>query len=202
MFCLRPFRLHTPSMRGHLMLPLGLSGILMLSNCSKTGSSVGGATASYNPVGTGPFDINGNYIEAWADNPAKWPTRPSRPAPSAPALTPPPAVDPIPTPSPSPMADMPMLVSNHTAPAPPPPAAAPAPARAASPAQARPATVSAPKPKPKPQAPSPIRHTVKRGDTLYALSKRYNSPVAAIQKANGLRGSLIQIGQKLVIPRY
>lgn len=25
-----------------------------------------------NPVGTGPFDSRGNYVEAWADNPAKW----------------------------------------------------------------------------------------------------------------------------------
>ena len=46
------------------------------------------------PVGTGPFDSRGNYVEAWADNPAKWrggdrkptPTRtttPSRPAQTA-----------------------------------------------------------------------------------------------------------------------
>jgi len=29
-------------------------------------------SSSFNPVGTGPFDAQGNYIEAWADDPSKW----------------------------------------------------------------------------------------------------------------------------------
>lgn len=32
-----------------------------------------GNSSSYNPTGTGPFDSQGNYIDAWADDPSKWP---------------------------------------------------------------------------------------------------------------------------------
>ncbi len=41
---------------------------------------------------------------------------------------------------------------------------------------------------------------VERGDTLFNLSRRYGTSVAAIQNANGLSGDLIKIGQTLVIP--
>ena len=43
-------------------------------------------------------------------------------------------------------------------------------------------------------------HTVKKGDTLSALSRRYDVSVSAIQRANGLRGSVIVLGKKLRIP--
>lgn len=43
-------------------------------------------------------------------------------------------------------------------------------------------------------------HTVKRGDTLYGLSRRYKTSVSSIQRANGLSGSMIGIGKKLKIP--
>ena len=50
-------------------------------------------------------------------------------------------------------------------------------------------------------APSSSRyHTVKKGDTLSALSRRYVVSVSAIQRANGLRGSVIVLGKKLRIP--
>ena len=44
-------------------------------------------------------------------------------------------------------------------------------------------------------------HTVKRGDTLYGISRRYKVSVSKIQKVNGIRGSLICVGKKLRIPR-
>ncbi len=59
-------------------------------------------------------------------------------------------------------------------------------------------TTSQPKPKPKPQA---TRHTVKRGDTLSHIARRYGSSVSAIRQANGISGSLIYPGQKLVVPK-
>jgi len=40
-----------------------------------------------NPVGTGPFDSRGNYIEAWADNPAKWRGGDRKPTPTRPTAT-------------------------------------------------------------------------------------------------------------------
>lgn len=49
--------------------------------------------------------------------------------------------------------------------------------------------------------PSVTRHTVKRGDTLSAIAKRYGCSVAALRSANRISGSLIHPGQRLVIPR-
>lgn len=43
-------------------------------------------------------------------------------------------------------------------------------------------------------------YTVKSGDSLYALSKHYEIPVSEIQKVNKLSGTIIKIGQKLMIP--
>ena len=42
-------------------------------------------------------------------------------------------------------------------------------------------------------------HNVRRGDTLSAISIRYGVSIQAIKNWNNLRGSLIQIGQKLVL---
>ena len=42
-------------------------------------------------------------------------------------------------------------------------------------------------------------HTVRKGDTLYALSKRYGVSVADIQKLNNMSGTNLSIGQKLKI---
>lgn len=43
-------------------------------------------------------------------------------------------------------------------------------------------------------------HVVRRGETLSALARRYGTTVAAIRKANGLRSSVIYVGQRLHIP--
>jgi membrane-bound lytic murein transglycosylase D len=45
-------------------------------------------------------------------------------------------------------------------------------------------------------------HTVRSGDSLYAIARRYGSSVSAIRQANGLRGSLIKPGQNLIVPRF
>ncbi|MFH1886405.1 MAG: LysM peptidoglycan-binding domain-containing protein [Pseudomonadota bacterium] len=47
---------------------------------------------------------------------------------------------------------------------------------------------------------TPIKHVVQRGDSLWNLAQRYGTTVAAIQKANGLSGSSLLIGQKLTVP--
>lgn len=59
---------------------------------------------------------------------------------------------------------------------------------------------SSPPPKPKPK-PKVTRHTVVRGDTLSHIARRYGSSVAAIRRANGISGSLIYPGQRLIVPR-
>ncbi len=45
-------------------------------------------------------------------------------------------------------------------------------------------------------------HTVRNGDSLYSIARRYGSTVSAIRQANGLSGSLIRPGQSLVVPRF
>lgn len=45
-----------------------------------------------------------------------------------------------------------------------------------------------------------VVHRVERGDTLTSLAQRYGTTISAIQQANGLRHTTIQIGQSLRIP--
>ena len=42
-------------------------------------------------------------------------------------------------------------------------------------------------------------HTVKKGDTLYSISKLYNTTVEAIKRQNKLNSTDLSIGQKLII---
>ena len=50
------------------------------------------------------------------------------------------------------------------------------------------------------QEASYIEYTVRPGDTLWLLSRRYNTTVDAIKKASGLTSDLLSIGQILKIP--
>ncbi len=43
-------------------------------------------------------------------------------------------------------------------------------------------------------------YVVKKGDTLSSISRQFKVGVGAIRKANGIKGSTIKVGQKLVIP--
>lgn len=45
-----------------------------------------------------------------------------------------------------------------------------------------------------------IKHKVKKGESLSLIAKKYNSSVAAIQKANKLKGTGLAIGQVLSVP--
>ena len=72
-------------------------------------------------------------------------------------------------------------------------AAAPAPAPAKPKAQSKPKTTAK-------AAPKATTHTVRKGDSLFKLAKRYGVTVDAIRSANGMKGSDIKIGQKIKIP--
>ncbi|MEP4077401.1 LysM peptidoglycan-binding domain-containing protein [Haloferula sp.] len=138
-------------------------------------SGCGSFGTAENPTGTGPFDSRGNYVEAWADNPSKWNGRSVPPPGSTP-----PEVAKNDTPSVAkPSQSQTTTVSNP---------------------KPKPRPVSKPKPKPKPKPRTTI-HTVRKGDTLYGLAKKYGTSWTKIQKANGISGSTIRIGQKLKIPR-
>ncbi len=157
-----------------LLLPTGTL-VLFLASCGGTGS-ISSHFADH-PSGTGPFDSRGNYIESWADDPSKWSAR-SVPKPSA-----------TPTSSSQRKQDPPPIVQS----APPPPVQT---------TYNPPAPTPKPKPKPQPKPqPKYTYHTVKKGDTLYGLAKRYGTTVSKIQQANALKGSIIRPNQKLKIPR-
>lgn len=47
---------------------------------------------------------------------------------------------------------------------------------------------------------SVINYVVKAGDTLWLIAQRYNTTIEAIQRLNGLSGTLLSIGQILKIP--
>lgn len=55
--------------------------------------------------------------------------------------------------------------------------------------------------KPAPKKPASARYTVKKGDTLSAIAARNKTSVSALQRANGIKGSIIQPGKSLVIPK-
>jgi LysM repeat protein len=44
-------------------------------------------------------------------------------------------------------------------------------------------------------------HVVKRGDSLYSLSKKYGTTVDALKKVNRLNKEALQVGQKIKIPK-
>ena len=44
-----------------------------------------------------------------------------------------------------------------------------------------------------------VTHVVRRGETLSSISRRYGTTVAAVQGWNGLRGSVIRVGQRLTL---
>ncbi|MGJ8696063.1 MAG: LysM peptidoglycan-binding domain-containing protein [Verrucomicrobiaceae bacterium] len=140
-------------------------------------------TPDYNPD-IGPFDADGNYVEAWADNPPSKNSsrRVSNAQPEVRKTTTPPVVA-VRKPEPKPI-----LASR--------PVSKPTP-------KPTPKPVAKPKPKPKPVVvkPKSIRHTVTKGDTLYGLSRKYGTTVSKIQKANGISGSNIRTGSTILIPR-
>ncbi len=42
-------------------------------------------------------------------------------------------------------------------------------------------------------------YTVKSGDTLYGIARKYNTTVQNIKKKNNLNSNLLSVGQKLII---
>ena len=46
-----------------------------------------------------------------------------------------------------------------------------------------------------------IKHTVKKGETLFAIAKRYHTTVEKIKRANNLKSDSLKIGQKLKIKK-
>ena len=67
-----------------------------------------------------------------------------------------------------------------------------------------PRTSVAPRPlatQPKPQSTENRYHTVKKGESLYSISKRYGKTIAQIKSLNGLTSDNLKIGQRLLISK-
>lgn len=66
--------------------------------------------------------------------------------------------------------------------------------------QATPSTTSVattPKPAPTPPKPAPIYHTIKNGDTLSSIARKYGITVQRIQQLNHHKGDIIRVGERL-----
>lgn len=171
-------------------------------------SGSGGSKAIYHPD-VGPFDENGDYVVALADAPvSKNKFSRSKPKPEPKKEQSPPKVQQIAKVTPAPTRSAPEPVQRRSQPV----------VIAQSPrTSSRPTVVSTPKPRPvvaaskpkpepkavvmKPKKKAPLRHTVRRTDTLYGLSRKYGVSVGSIQRANSLKGSTIVTGKTLLIPR-
>lgn len=225
MLCQAPLFLHTTRMRTSRLFALfSLSACsVILSSCGNSG----GGTAGRNPGGTGPFDRNGNYVEAWADTPSKWGKRNSSPvADDVPAI----ASNEQPPSTAVPLTDIRPVETVKTISNP------PRTTQVVVATRQKPKTteiVSRPKTKTteasikpsrtktkaseqivstktkpkvvakivKPKPSSSPRYLVKKGDSLSLIASRNKTSVSALQKANRLSGTLIQPGKSLVIPR-
>jgi len=54
-------------------------------------------------------------------------------------------------------------------------------------------------PEPEKTAQSKLIHRVKRGDTLFSIARLYRTTVASLKQWNRIRGSAIQVGQRLTV---
>ena len=172
---------------------------MTLVSCTNFGSGpgIGGGSQL---AGTGPFDENGNYIEAWADNPSKW--RKSGGGRTPHEL----GTDEIPQIAKSeqpPQNSIPLYPSALIS------RVSPSAARNKS-SLAKTATKTAAKSTPKAvaaksastkSAAKSTRDLIKPGDSLSSIASRNGCSVSALKSANGITGSAIRAGRSLTIPR-
>lgn len=184
---------HSPSSHLRILSGVCIAGCsaLLFTSCASDGYSSRGSL--YDP-GYGPFDSKGNYLTSEADKPARQKRRPrnsresiantSQVKEKKKTTT----TTKVYTSPPQPIRTVTQTTSQ------------PKPKVVVTP---KPKPVAAVKPKPKPTvkvAPKIRYHSVKKGDTLYGISRQYNTTVSSIQKLNRLSGTTIRVGQSLKVP--
>jgi len=213
-------------MKTSLWLPSSSALLLIFSSCTNQ-------NAGNDPLGTGPYDAQGNYHEEWADDPSKW-RKPGKRTPLPTYEVPQIAKNDQPPPNSNPLGttvstttkklpaaqveSAPRETTHHSTEAvevasrekpastsrtrkstTKPHVDADEPKHTVKSDEPKPKrTVSKAKSKPKPKS---TRYTVKKGDTLSGIASRNSSSVSAIQKANGISGTLIRPGQSLSVPK-
>lgn len=192
-------------------LPLSCAVVLTLANCANN------QQAGNDPLGTGPFDAEGNYHEEWANDPSKW-TRPGKRTRSTssddvPLIAkheqPPPDASPL-----GPQSSYPTISTSSGTGKPTgsgathkPTTSSRSTARTSSGSRTTAKTgtsrskATASKSSKSKSTSSSSRYVVKKGDSLSAIASRMGSSVGAIQRANSISGTLIHPGQKLVVPK-
>lgn len=148
------------------------TSIILLTQCGTSGRVVEKKSNGEFQADHGPFDSKGNYIEGWADNPPRRTYKKSTSKTSKSSST----------------------TKKST------------PSKSTSKTTTKPKTSSKSKTKTKPKVirpktKPPIMHTVRKGDTVYGLARKYGADPNAIIKANSVKKGIIRIGQRLVIPR-
>ncbi len=215
-------------MKTSIWLPASSALVLILSGCTNQNDP-------NDPLGTGPYDAQGNYHEEWADDPTKWRKpgkRASTPADDLPMVAkndqPPLNANPLATGSqklpPAVVDSMPRETtrhgqeveiasrsrsssgsvkskSRHTDSSDEPKKTTRSSSNNASKSHSKSTSKSHSSSKSKSKS-SSTRHTVKKGDSLSSIAKKYGSSVSAIQKANGLSGTMIRDGKTLVVPKH
>ena len=199
-------------MKSAIWLPTFFALILILTGCTNNPPPV----VSSDPLGTGPFDSRGNYVEAWADDPSKWrkpanrsqtndtpvvakneePPADSNPlAPSKTSTSKPVTIAKVDSSKPKPTAERkpsteikPTVVKTSVAKS-----------SVAKTSASKSSTAKSSTAKSKPKS---TRCVVKNGDTLSRIASRYGCSTSAIRRANDLSGSTIRPGQTLVIPKH
>ena len=192
-----------------VVLALSLVAVLFSLNGCRLfdGSRIPGTQAP----NVGPFDKDGNYVEAWADDPTKWraytPKDVDRELPQIAKNEQPPDHS-VPLEAGKPHAKLQAAgprsktdtthsvvkstakSKTHTAQEEEPPK----PKSSVTKAKSSTATSKTTK------ASKTTRHTVKSGDSLSSIATRYGTTVSALKSANGISGSTIRDGKSLVIP--
>lgn len=163
---------------------------LFLANCRSTGGGSGSSTPSTSMSPSEyPFDENGNYREDWVKGGASTSSVASNSTSSD-------VVDLTKDNPPSPFLGTTDPRDSYT-----PPKKSTSSSYTKSKTSSKSTAKAKTKPKAKP-APKATYVTVKKGDTLYGLAKRYGTSVKAIQSANGMGSkTVLQNGKSLKIPR-
>jgi len=211
--CQTPADHHHSRMKPVFWISASCVLVMALASCTNFGGGPG-MGSGFQQAGTGPFDENGNYVEAWADNPSKW--RKSGGARSPHEL----GTDEIPRIAKSeqpPQNSIPLypstLISRSKSTGVKPKvelakaAAAKSSVKSATKANTEKSSAktteksTTAKASPAKSPTKSTRYVIKQGDSLSSIASRMGCSVAALKSANGISGTAIRAGRSLTIPR-